>query len=81
MLAPEKSAVWSPNNEERYQYSCCYLCISFLIIVDVIQEPRFDRMLNVMRLQKRGTAGEHTDVVDNTYDISNAERLGKSEVA
>ena len=37
-------------------------------------------MLKVMRLQKRGTAGEHTDVIDNTYDISNAERLGKSEV-
>ncbi|KAI0214334.1 Creatine kinase S-type, mitochondrial [Lamellibrachia satsuma] len=44
------------------------------------QDARFDKMLKVMRLQKRGTAGEHTDVIDNTYDISNAERLGKSEV-
>jgi len=49
-------------------------------MVCVEQEPRFDKMLKVMRLQKRGTAGEHTDVIDNTYDISNAERLGKSEV-
>jgi len=42
--------------------------------------PRFDECLKHMRLQKRGTGGEHTPVVDHTYDISNMERLGKSEV-
>nr|BAE16474.1 mitochondrial taurocyamine kinase [Arenicola brasiliensis] len=44
------------------------------------KDPRFRKALKVWRLQPRGTAGEHTDVVDNVYDISNSERLGKSEV-
>ena len=33
-----------------------------------------------MRLQKRGTGGVDTAAVGGTFDISNAERLGKSEV-
>ena len=45
-----------------------------------LQHPQFDRVLDSLRLQKRGTSGEHTDVVDDTWDISNTERLGKSEV-
>ena len=32
-------------------------------------------------LQKRGTGGEHTEAVDDVYDISNAARLKKSEVS
>ena len=44
------------------------------------QHSRFDDVLKACRLQKRGTGGEHTPVVDHTYDISNSERLGKSEV-
>ena len=44
------------------------------------QHPQFDSILKKLRLQQRGTGGEHTAVVDYTYDISNSERLGKSEV-
>lgn len=33
-----------------------------------------------MKLQKRGTGGVDTAAVGGTYDISNADRLGKSEV-
>jgi creatine kinase len=44
------------------------------------QHPKFNDILKTLRLQQRGTGGEHTAVVDHTYDISNSERLGKSEV-
>jgi len=44
------------------------------------KDARFGKLLAAMRLQERGTGGEHTAVVDHTYDISNSERLGKSEV-
>jgi len=37
-------------------------------------------MLKVMKLQKRGTGGVDTAAVGGTFDISNADRLGKSEV-
>ena len=33
-----------------------------------------------LQLQKRGTGGEHTDAVDDVYDMSNRARLKKSEV-
>lgn len=33
-----------------------------------------------MRLQKRGTGGVDTAATGGVYDISNADRLGKSEV-
>ena len=33
-----------------------------------------------MRLQKRGTGGVDTAAVGGTFDISNADRLGTSEV-
>lgn len=33
-----------------------------------------------MRLQKRGTGGVDTAAQGSTYDISNIDRLGKSEV-
>ncbi|ELT95089.1 hypothetical protein CAPTEDRAFT_176134 [Capitella teleta] len=44
------------------------------------KHPKFGEILKKFRLQQRGTGGEHTAVVDHTYDISNSERLGKSEV-
>jgi len=44
------------------------------------KDARFPAILKALRLQQRGTGGEHTAVVDNQYDISNQERLGKSEV-
>ena len=45
-----------------------------------VQDPRFDSILKKMRLGKRGTGGEASLSTDGTFDISNAERLGKSEV-
>ncbi len=37
-------------------------------------------MLDNLRLQKRGTGGVDTAAVGDTFDISNLDRLGKSEV-
>lgn len=44
------------------------------------QDPRFDDILEKMRLQKRGTGGVDTAATGGTFDISNSDRLGKSEV-
>ncbi|XP_061077871.1 creatine kinase U-type, mitochondrial-like isoform X1 [Conger conger] len=44
------------------------------------KDPRFPKILENLRLQKRGTGGEDTDVVDAVFDISNLDRLGLSEV-
>ena len=46
----------------------------------LFQDKRFDKMLDAMSLQKRGTGGVDTAAVGGTFDISNADRLGKSEV-
>ncbi len=43
-------------------------------------DARFDEILATMRLQKRGTGGVDTMSTDGTFDISNLDRLGKSEV-
>jgi len=43
-------------------------------------EKRLDGILEKLRLQKRGTGGVDTASTDGTYDISNADRLGFSEV-
>ncbi len=45
------------------------------------QHKRFDELLETMRLQKRGTGGVDTASTDGTFDISNLDRLGKSEVS
>ena len=45
-----------------------------------LQDPRFDKIVEALELQKRGSAGEHTEAVDDTYDLSNAARLKKTEV-
>ena len=45
-----------------------------------MQDPRFDKIVEALELQKRGSAGEHTEAVDDTYDLSNAARLKKTEV-
>nr|ABH10978.1 mitochondrial creatine kinase [Suberites ficus] len=42
--------------------------------------PKFADSLKKMRLQKRGTGGVDTAATGGTYDISNLDRLGKSEV-
>lgn len=46
----------------------------------VIQDPRFKKILENLRLQKRGTGGVDTAATGDTVDISNLDRLGKSEV-
>jgi len=43
-------------------------------------EKRLDKILDLMRLQKRGTGGVDTAATGGTYDISNADRLGYGEV-
>ena len=43
-------------------------------------EARLDGILKKLRLQKRGTGGVDTASVGGVYDISNADRLGFSEV-
>jgi len=43
-------------------------------------EKKLDEILGKLRLQKRGTGGVDTASVGGTYDISNADRLGSSEV-
>ncbi len=40
----------------------------------------FEPLLEKIRLQKRGTGGVDTDSTDGTYDVSNSDRLGFSEV-
>jgi len=42
--------------------------------------PYFDAILTAFRLQKRGTGGVDTMSTDGTFDISNLDRLGTSEV-
>lgn len=44
------------------------------------QDPRFSKILNNLRLQKRGTGGVDTAAVGGVFDISNLDRLGQSEV-
>ena len=45
------------------------------------QDSRFDEILESFRLQKRGTGGVDTAAVGGTFDISNLDRLGHSEVS
>jgi len=44
-------------------------------------EAKLDDMLDKLRLQKRGTGGVDTAAVGGIYDVSNADRLGYSELA
>ena len=44
------------------------------------KHAKFEQALQKMRLQKRGTGGVDTAAVGGTFDISNSDRLGKSEV-
>ncbi|XP_066912788.1 creatine kinase, testis isozyme-like isoform X3 [Clytia hemisphaerica] len=45
------------------------------------KHSEFDNILKKLRLQKRGTGGVDTAAEGGTFDISNADRLGFSEVA
>uniref|UniRef100_A0A8C3PUU8 Creatine kinase S-type, mitochondrial n=1 Tax=Chrysolophus pictus TaxID=9089 RepID=A0A8C3PUU8_CHRPC len=44
------------------------------------KDPRFPKILENLRLQKRGTGGVDTAAVADVYDISNLDRMGRSEV-
>ena len=44
------------------------------------KHKEFGKILKSLRLQKRGTGGVDTASTDGTFDISNADRLGFSEV-
>uniref|UniRef100_A0A3Q3KJD8 Creatine kinase S-type, mitochondrial n=1 Tax=Monopterus albus TaxID=43700 RepID=A0A3Q3KJD8_MONAL len=44
------------------------------------KDPRFSKILENLRLQKRGTGGVDTAATGDIFDISNNDRLGKSEV-
>ncbi|XP_019935087.1 creatine kinase U-type, mitochondrial-like [Paralichthys olivaceus] len=44
------------------------------------KDLRFSKILDNLRLQKRGTGGVDTAAVGGTFDISNLDRLGQSEV-
>jgi len=44
------------------------------------KDARFGKILDNLRLQKRGTGGVDTAATGDTFDISNNDRLGKSEV-
>ena len=44
------------------------------------KDARFNDILEGLRLQKRGTGGVDTAAVGGTFDISNSDRLGFSEV-
>ncbi|CAL8298224.1 unnamed protein product [Arctogadus glacialis] len=47
---------------------------------NVSKNAKFEEILKKLRLQKRGTGGVDTAAVGGTFDISNADRLGFSEV-
>ena len=50
------------------------------MIYITLQDARFSKILDNLRLQKRGTGGVDTAATGDTFDISNNDRLGKSEV-
>jgi protein-arginine kinase len=47
---------------------------------NVGKHPDFKKWCSQLRLQPRGIHGEHSESVGGVYDISNKERLGRSEV-
>ena len=51
-----------------------------LKIPHVSEQKEFADILKKLRLQKRGVGGVDTEAVGGTFDISNADRLGSSEV-
>jgi len=55
-------------------------CGVHIKIPNLSKDKRFDALLDELRLQKRGTGGVDTAAVGGTFDISNSDRLGKSEV-
>jgi len=54
-------------------------CSVHIQLHKLCKHPKFEEIILGLQLQKRGTGGEHTDAVDDVYDISNRARLKKSE--
>ena len=69
-----------------YLHSCPSNCGTGLRASVHVRLPLLGRtgelklLCDQLRLQPRGVHGEHSDAGDGVYDISNKERLGKSEV-
>jgi creatine kinase len=72
---------------ERFGYLCTcptnigtgLRCSAHIQLKNLAKHPKFDDIVVGLKMQKRGTAGEHTAAVDDVYDISNAARLKYSE--
>eukprot|EP00736_Rhodelphis_marinus_P012841 Rmarinus@m.29637 len=52
----------------------------FVKLANLAEHERFKEVCERLRLQARGSAGEHTEAVGGMYDISNKHRLGYTEV-
>ncbi|EGD75158.1 arginine kinase [Salpingoeca rosetta] len=75
------------NDHLGYIHSCPTNCGTgmrasvHVKIPNVGKHPDFKQWCEKLRLQPRGIHGEHSESTGGIYDISNKERLGKSEVA
>ncbi|KAK2194004.1 hypothetical protein NP493_3g02080 [Ridgeia piscesae] len=83
MKGKKREFSWS----ERLGYLCTcptnlgtvLRCSVHIQLHKLSQDPRFDKIVVALGMQKRGTSGEHTEAVDDVYDLSNAARLKKTE--
>ena len=67
----------------KFAYTVCVAglrCGVHVKLPRLSQHADFEDILKKMRLQKRGTGGVDTAATDGTFDISNLDRLGMSEV-
>ena len=74
---------WCPHTNPTPQQSTCttsHNAYHHAYMHAPMQHPKFGEVLKKLRLQKRGTGGVDTAAEGSTYDISNIDRLGKSEV-
>ncbi|EGD79241.1 arginine kinase [Salpingoeca rosetta] len=74
------------NDHLGYIHSCPTNCGTgmrasvHVKLPNVGKHPNFKQWCEKLRLQPRGIHGEHSESEGGVYDISNKERLGKSEV-
>ncbi|CAL1539155.1 unnamed protein product [Lymnaea stagnalis] len=64
-----------PSNLGTGMRVSCHMKIPLLA-----QQPNFEALCKSLGLQARGVDGEHTESKDGVYDISNIQRLGKTEL-
>jgi protein-arginine kinase len=78
--------VYAHNNHLGYIHSCPTNCGTgmrasvHVALPNVGKHPDYKKWCEKLRLQSRGIHGEHSESDGGIYDISNKERLGKSEV-